>query len=272
LILRIRYPLLLLLVPVLLYSSCKTKEEVILKRPTGNKNPYYLISQLKKNEVDFKWLSLKSSVESIVDEKKNSFKASIRIRKDSIIWISISPLFGIEMARALISADSVKLINRLSTNYFCGNYDYINEMFHTDLSFDMLQALLLGNSIGLEDVEKPKSSAGKGYYLLSSFRKRKLKKAIEKTGKADELVYSHWLEPKNYKITQLSVYDFKTSRSIKATFDEYEEVNKQLFPHKIRLDISTDKQMQFSLNNSKVNFDKPMKFPFSIPEKYEQIY
>lgn len=271
-ILGIRYPLLLLLLSVLLFFSCKTKKEITLKRPTGNKNPYHLIKELKKNEVDFKWLSLKASVESIIDDKKKSFKASIRIRKDSIIWISVSPLFGIELARVLISKDSIKLINRLSTNYFSGNFNYINEMFHTDINFEMLQALLMGNSIGLEDVEKPKSSAGKGYYLLSSFRKRKLKKAIEKTGKTDELVYSHWLEPENYKITRLSIYNFKTNRSLSATFDEYKEVGKQLFPYKIRLDINTDQQIQFSIDYSKVSFDKPLKLPFRIPEKYEQIY
>ena len=45
--------------------------------------------------------------------KKNDFNAFIRMRKDSVLWVSVNALLGIEAFRVLITPDSVKVINKL---------------------------------------------------------------------------------------------------------------------------------------------------------------
>ena len=85
--------------------------------------------------------------------KKTSFKTHLRIRKDSVIWMSITSI-GIEAARVIITQDSVKLIDRLKKQYFLGDFKYINQLLGADLDYQMLEALLIGNSLDFNEKEK----------------------------------------------------------------------------------------------------------------------
>ena len=127
------------------FYACKQHEEVS-KEKLEHFSAKELIEQLDKNEFRFKSISTKVEIE-FIDEKSTSFKAHLRVQKDSVIWISITPLFGIEMARVMITQDSVMLMNRVKAEYFKGDFAYINKMFNVELDFEMLQALLVGNSI-----------------------------------------------------------------------------------------------------------------------------
>ena len=126
--------------------ACKSKEKAS-RKPLEGKKTEYLLNQLKLNEFQFETISSKAEFTILQKEKKTSFKASIRMRKDSAIWISITPALGIEMARVLITTDSVKVINRLSKEYFIGDYNYINKKFNVELVFEDIQSVLLGNAI-----------------------------------------------------------------------------------------------------------------------------
>ena len=51
------------------------------------------------------------------DGKDYEFNAFIRLQKDKMIWISINALLGIEAFRAIITPDSVKVLNKLDKVY-----------------------------------------------------------------------------------------------------------------------------------------------------------
>ena len=70
---------------------------------------------------------------------------SLLKRKDSAIWISVTPVLGIEVARLLVTNDSVKMMNRLNSTYFTGNFKLINKLFNADIDYDMFQSFLVGN-------------------------------------------------------------------------------------------------------------------------------
>src|ERR1700758_5397764 len=109
----IRISFLILLV---CFASCKPKKSII-KAPvtvvdTTNekcrmdfKNGKSLSRRMNENELDYICASAKFSCELTVDGEENSFNVSIRTRKDSVIWMSISKL-GIDAARVLITKDT----------------------------------------------------------------------------------------------------------------------------------------------------------------------
>src|SRR5215217_2817882 len=90
---------------------------------------------LDKNRIDFETFSAKVKVDfEGSDGKKNDFNAFIRLRKDSVLWVSINALLGIEAFRVLITPDSVKVLNKL---------DKVVQL----RSVSYLQDLLVGNPI-----------------------------------------------------------------------------------------------------------------------------
>ncbi len=270
-----QFPLLLLLL-TLSFISCNLPRKVIINKSMcllDFKNAKTLATNLKKNEFNFTWLKAKLSVEAEIDSSNSSFSISLRIKKDSIIWMSISKL-GIEGARVLISKDSVQFFTTIMGNkFFKGDFAYINKLLCADLDFEMLQSLLVGNSVEFYDeLERVKSGADNCQYTLGTIRKRKLHKIIEKGKEFKEPVQSIYLVPETFKISRILFYDFNPNRSFDARFENFEKQDStQLFPMKIRYTIRAQKHITVHLNYSKIVLNEEQTFPFKIPDHYEPI-
>jgi hypothetical protein len=263
-------------------SSCRPKKEITIKKSSRPKNIQHLLEQVQKNEFAFEWLSIKAGADLHLDGEKKSFNVNIRIRKDSVMWISVSPLLGIEVARVMITQDTVMIIDRINKSFSGHNFSFIDEKLDVDINFNILQAFLVGNSMGFEPQEDdegdlPKLSMDHHRYLLSTFRKRKLKKMMEKKQeriekkpeKYDDLVHSIWVMPDTFKIAMQSVVDLKMKRSIAAKYENFLPADDKLFPRKITIEINGEQKGYLLLDITKIATNIPQTFPFKIPEKYE---
>jgi len=259
------------LITVIVYS-CKPSEDV-----TKVKVPHHstkeLLDSLDHNELRFKTLSAKAQIEYI-NEKTTSFKVHLRIQKDSAIWVSITPLFGIEMARVLITQDSVIFMDRVHSEYFKGDFGYINKMFNVELDFEMLQALLIGNSLEFEKNGKIRTSIDrkKDFYYIGTQKKRKVKKDLKKDKeKLKEQSQIIWLAPHNFKIVELFITDPEKNQSLRGLFSEHKMIQEQLFPYHLQFNIHSKKNLQLNVDYGKVSLNKAVSFSFKIPSKYDQI-
>jgi hypothetical protein len=276
--LYVRFALLALIVSATFYS-CKSHKKISLnngKCLLDFKNAHTLASNLKKNEFRFDRINAKLSAEAEIDSTSASFSVSLRMKKDSIIWMSLSKL-GIEGARVLITKDSVKFIKRPlgseNGKYFVGDYAYISKMLNTDLDFELLQALLVGNRVEFYDEdEKIKPGIDNCQYMLGTIRKNKLKKVMEKGKELKEPAQSIYLIPESYKIARIIFYEFATDRSFEARFSDFEvKDSTQLFPMKMNYFIKAQKNVKINLTYNKVVLNEEQSFPFKIPENYETI-
>ena len=82
--------------------------------------------------------------------KNNDFNAFIRIKKDSMIWVSINAALGIEAFRIMITPDSVKVLNKLDKEAQLRSVNYLQEVTKIPFSFYQLQDLLVGNPVFLD--------------------------------------------------------------------------------------------------------------------------
>ncbi|MBR9833557.1 DUF4292 domain-containing protein [Acidiluteibacter ferrifornacis] len=256
---------------LILLVACKT--EKISRKPLEGKNKDFLLEKLEKNEVDFKTFSGRSAITVQNEEKKNSFKSTIRIQKDSAIWVSITPLFGIELARILLTKDSLKVINRINAEYFIGDYEYFYKKYDIALEFETVQALLIGNKVDFERDEKLKFSIDKEKYYLGNIKRRKVVKAEKKPKKIDdnELV-SLWLNPTTFKIEEMLISDLTASRFVRALFMQHQEIDGKLFPTQLTYYLNESVNDRVDIEYSKITLDQPISFSFNIPSKYEQVF
>ena len=274
----------LLLLGFFIYS-CKVQESEAEKvkirlKPHPTK---FLVQQLLDNEFKFNTLSTKASF-TYDNGKTTSFKAHLRIRKDSAIWVSITPLLGIEMARVLITQDTVKIINRSSSEYFVGDYDYLNTIFGADLDYQMIEALLTGNSLDFEINDKIYSSIDrkKDLYFVSTEKKRKVRKEIKKDkGKIKTQAQALWLDQITFKINELLLTTPQSDNSLNCVYTNFknpinsnnpqDSIVNQLVPHDLHYILKTDTTSTIDIEYSKITLDNLLTFPFNIPKKYEQI-
>src|SRR5690606_28598736 len=79
----------------------------------------------------------KSSL-TLNNKERYDVTASIRLIRDEAIWISMTALLGMEVARVLITPDSIKVINRLQSTYICTPFAYLHDFTGSSLYFSDL--------------------------------------------------------------------------------------------------------------------------------------
>ena len=68
---------------------------------------------------------------------------TLRIKKGEVIQLSVTPILGIEVARAEISSTGVLVIDRVNKQYISASYAELESLVHVNLDFYSLQALFL---------------------------------------------------------------------------------------------------------------------------------
>ena len=253
--------------------SCRSTR-TIMKEPIKEKGTEYLFTQLSNNELKFDWLTAKVNIEYIEGEKRTNFKAQIRMRKDSIIWMSFSPALGIEVVRLMITNDSVQLINRLNKTFFLGDYKFVNEFLKTNIDFDVFQSFLTGNDFQYYEKAKFKASIDDEKYKLATTSRHKLKEFVKKSDENPIVfIQNIWLNPNNFKITKVKIKEInKENKKLEALYNKFNIIDGQLFPVDITYKISADVDISVDIDFSKIVLNKSTRFPFKIPRKYERIY
>ncbi len=252
--------------------ACKSTRSVI-KEPIKEYGADYLFNKLKENELRFDWLSAKYSLDLLIDKKKTSFSGQMRMRKDSAIWISLSPALGIEMARILISEDSIKFINRINKTYFIGDYAMVNRMLGTNIDFDIIQSLLIGNDLTNYEEGKFRASYDSKEYHLVTAGRAKLKKYVRNKDDEERIyIQNIYLNPESFKITSMKVKEIKKeSIKLDALYSDFEYVSGQLFAHHVVYDIAADSPILTEVDYSRVDINEKQRFPFKISSKYARI-
>ena len=108
------------------------------------------------------------------DGKKENANAILRMYKDSVIWIAVTGLFGIEGLRAYITKDSIRIINKLDKIYTGRSVAYVQEVSGLPLNLHSLQELLIGNPVFLDSniVSYTRSANSVSFWSLSPRRFR----------------------------------------------------------------------------------------------------
>ncbi len=266
--------LFLLVSLVIMGSSCKSKKHV-LRTSVKEHGFSYLYARMLENQMQFDQLSAKFTMVYVDDKSKTNLRGQLRIRNDSLIWMSITPALGIEAARVKLTNDSIEFINRLNKTYFAGKYELIDSVLNTTVDFSLLQSMFVGNDLTQYDVNKFRSSVDNGLYRMTIRERRKIKKYIKK-GEIDTrvLVQQIWLDPETFRIARIDVKEQgeDENKKVQVFYSDYVDVEGQLFPSKIRVEITSNKSISIDVDFSKIVINSPLSFPFKIPGKYENMF
>ena len=258
---------------IIILGSCASRRSII-KKPIKAEGPEYLFEKLLEKELKFNTFSGKFKADYLYGKKKTEFKGQIRMEKDSIIWLSFSPALGIEVARLVITNDSIKFLNRLEKTYFIGDYEFVNKFLETNIDFDILQSFIIGNDFQFYEKTKFRASIDAGEYRLNTLERIKLKKYV-KANEYNPKVYIQtiWLNADNFKISRINIKEIKKeNKKLHAFYSDFKEIEKQLFPYSIKYELTAEERIDLILDYTKIELNKELKFQFKIPRKYQRIY
>jgi len=258
---------------IILFSvSCSPSRKAI-KAPIKEEGADYLFKKLQEHQLKYTWFMGKFSAEYKNQKKTTSFNGQIRIRKDSLIWLSLTPGLGIEAMRLIITQDSVKLINKINNTYFIGDYESVNRFLNTNIDFEILQAYLLGNDLDFYEDGKFRASIDKDCYKLSTADRMKLKKYVRNNQESVRaFIQNIWLDNETFKIREADVKEISNDKiKLEASYGDFENIEGQLFPRALDVTIWANNTIKVRASFSKINVDVPLQFPFKIPSGYTQV-
>lgn len=261
-----------LIAVIVILFSCRS-ERSAMKGDVEEAGSEYVMTQLEDHKLNFDSFQAKISVNYTKGNENASFKGNIRIKKDSAIWVSIAPVLGIEIARIMITPDSVKYIDRHNKSYFKADYSYVNAYLSNSMNFDMLQAFLLGNDFPFHEKADWNVKIDENTYRIEPANHSKLREYARNHQDASVPVQKTWLDPHTFKINKVMMKEISQSsdHELIAEYNDYNAVSEQLFPLHAKYELKTDKKMSVVLDYSKVALNKDLKFPFNISAKYQQL-
>lgn len=212
------------------------------------------------NNLEYEYLSLKSKIKYEDQEEKQNATANIRIKKDSIIWFSITPGLGIEAARGIITKDSIKIIDKINKEYTVKAIREYTDKVHFKLDLTLLESLLIGNLIWMVKNDD-KITKSPGYFIIPK--------------KYEALSINNYIGANSMKLEKMLVSSDTSANSMQVLYSAFQEIEQKVIPTSVDMQIkyklpddNTEKISNITIEHAKVEIDKKHKFSFNIPKKY----
>lgn len=213
--------------------------------------------KVKIEDIDFIYLKAKAKVSVKTPKESQNVNVDIRMKKDSLIWMNVSAL-GFSVATALFDKNVVKLYDKFHGEYNEYTYTDFAEKFKFNISYDILQSLIVGN----RPFKKNKSRVVREneYYLLKQ--------------EQDKVMIDNYIG-ENKKLKKLLLTQEDTNNKLTLDFNDFTMLNQYLFPNSslITVDYKSNEDQKMyqtvvNIKHTKVELlEMPLEFPFKVPEK-----
>lgn len=216
---------------------------------------------IQPDEVDFNYLKIKSRVAFSSPDFSQTFPATIHIKKDSIIWISVA--VGLEVARGVITPDSAIFLDRLNRNVYQFSYKELSEFMGFDVSFGLVQSLLVGN-MPIYVREKDVVTGAGGFITVKQ--------------SVGELTVENTIDELINKLTRVLAQRANTNNRLVITYADFVETENGKVPQRIETRVEkTSAEIEtaatsINIEHNKFEFlERDLRFPFSIPKSYTSV-
>lgn len=281
----IKYFLLFLLLCSLF--ACKSVKNVAKQREVPDIAEGRMLKNVETAELDYTTLYAKRIDVSIdLNGKRNSLKASLKVKRDSFVQMSLTAPLGIEIARVLLTPDSVTFIDYFNKKYFQSDYNYFAEKFGISLGYDCFQKILTNIFCNLENCmdkevknDKFKYERTDKDYVLSNIQKkaldRKLKRFFKKKKKNKDyalVLQKIHIDPQYFRPSKLSLEDLEDDIGVSAEYVDFKDYDGKIFPEKIIFHVSFENiNIGLELKFMKLEFNTEVNSNLRIPVRYKKM-
>lgn len=247
------------LVLLVVLCSCKATKPVVVANNTNADTkiaPAKIIDGHYAENRNFVTAYIKASVKYEDSKNKQNVSAEIRIKKNEMILVSVRVL-GITMAKALLTPAEVKYYEKINGNYFEGDYAMLSRWLGTDLDFEKVQNLLIGQAMdNLKQGNYATSTQGNLYQLESQ----------------GQTIKQFLFEPDHFWLRAQKLNQPSQERSLQVLYPDYRPQDSVVFPTELNITAQQPKgKTTIDVTISSVEINQPMTFPYSVPSGYEKI-
>ena len=214
-----------------------------------------IVNRLTTQRINFTTFSAKVKMDYNGSEGDGQATVYLRMKKDSVIWMSLTGALGIEGFRVMITPDSVKVMNKLQKVIQYRRISYLQELTGVPVDFRSLQDILIGNPVYLDSNIVSYQTSSDNLLILMSGAVFKNLLTINK----DDLRLLH---------SKLDDVNPMKNRTADITYDNYDKVNDFYFSTARKISVAEKAKLDVELEFKQYDFDKAETFPFNISKNY----
>ncbi|WGH74508.1 DUF4292 domain-containing protein [Tenacibaculum tangerinum] len=248
----------LLILLLLVFVSCKATKNVTgstyIKELSARKvAKKHVATNFDKKTVDAR---LKVNYE---DNKENlGFSVRMKIKKDEVIWLKGTKIISIFKAK--ITPTKVQFYSPYKKNYFDGDFSMLKKLLGTDINFNQLQSMLLGEALVDIKSERQEVQIQQTSYQLSPKKQPEL---------FDLFFY---INPTHFKLDKQLVVNSLKDQLLSISYPKYDKKEGAFFPEKITIKATEKtKFTNIDITTRAVEFDTKLNVDFNIPTGYKEI-
>ncbi|MBK9730800.1 MAG: DUF4292 domain-containing protein [Chitinophagaceae bacterium] len=237
---------------IIILAGCKTTSKVTTaskQSDVKNNASQAMLDSLEKHAFRFEWFTGKAKVEILQGTDKTEFTANLRIRNDSAIWVSISPALGLEVARVLLTKDSIRIIDRLNNDYDSKDYHFFKTFTSFPITYDVVQDLIEGTPLFINNREFNVDRTDSTYSLK-----------WEQSSQTNLILLDHKFLEKKQTVTD------STTASMNIIQQQYDIPYTSAFSLWRKIELIRPQQMQIVITFSKIKINEPVKLPFTVKD------
>jgi len=213
-------------------------------------------------EMDFVYFHLKSKVEYNDEKNHHKFTVNTRIKKDSVIWMSITGGPGVEVVRCLIRTDSIFVIDKMANKLYSYNFSFLSKTFNVDIDYNILQAMIVGNlPVPPSNNDKLSKTPQPVTYLLHQVR--------------NQFMLDNYVDSLSMRLQKISLNEPATGNTVYTEYSNFLPVDSIQFAHNADVKVTykkdnAAKETTINIQHTKAEVsEKELNFPFNVPNKYE---
>ena len=242
---------------ILLLTACNPARR-LEKGKLRSRSANYLLKKLDQNRIEADWFEGRARVGFRGDGQSLKVSANIRMRRDSVVWMTVKKL-GLEAARVQITPDSVFVLNRLSREYGAWDLSYLEREFNLPLGFRDLQELILGNAVMVSGEALEADVKGTQHQLRG-----------QQAGVATE----YYLNGLDFLLEKIIVRDPGATWSVQIEQeDRSAERDYAKFSYLRNFSVESEDTgpLQLNVKFSKIELNVPKSIRFEIPSRYSKM-
>lgn len=241
---------------IMFIVSCKSGNIVADGTADERLSAKSIIRNHYKNQLSFRTLSGRMKIDYSDGLSSQGVSVSLRMEKDKTIWLS-APL---GVVKAYITPTRVSFYNKLQNEYFDGDFSYLSNLLGSELDFEQVQNLLLGQAIFDLREEKYDVAIAKKTYELKPRKAAELFKVLFQ------------IEPQNFKMATQQLAQPLKKRLLHIRYKNYKQKDERILPDEIGITaIDKEQRTIIAIEYRNMEFNRQLNFPYKIPKGFYEI-
>jgi hypothetical protein len=216
-----------------------------------------ITDSIYQNDLKYTYLSLVGTVNTTFNNQNINANFVLRLHNDSAVWVSIKAM-GVEVARAIITPDSIKVLNHLNRTHYARPFKYVQSITGVPVNFGQFQDILVGNVGAFLPLMQTEITHINDTIVLLT---------------ADTLSqhYALNINQNGYKTqaTQIQTLYIEDKKAIDVYYNNPKSIGFQSIPTEMSLKVVYNNKInEANFAYSKYNFAPQLAMPFKKPTNY----